>query len=383
VALLPEHVGHGQPDAARCPCDDRRPVRHPPALPVRIGLLLARYPITSAYPARVLRRVRPSLLVVLALVVAALAAAGCGSSSDPEAAPPPQPEPTARISDFPAAKGTTMAELQQQGAQGPVLAPSVSILDKGANRYGFALFDISRKQISGAQVAVYTARMDGSGVRGPFIARSESLAVKPQFESRTTAADPDSAKSVYVADVTFPRKGKAAVMALVRLDGRLLHTNAYGAEVGKGGPQPPAPGDKAIKTDTLTLADAGGDASKLSTRTPPAEDLLQTNLADVLGKQPVVITFATPLLCQSKVCGPVVDIVEQVKSTAPEGVAFIHQEIYKDNKVDEGVRPQVAAWRLQSEPWTFVIDRTGKISARFEGAFSAGELQRAIGKVAG
>jgi hypothetical protein len=331
----------------------------------------------------VLRRVRPSLLVTLVLVVAALGAAGCGSSSDSGAAPPPQPQPTAKMSDFPAAKDTTMAALQQQGAQGPILAPSVSVLGRGTNRYGFALFDISRKQISGAQVALYTARMDGSGVRGPFIARSESLAVKPQFESRTTAADPDSAKSVYVADVTFPRTGKAAVMALVRLDGRLLHTNAYGAEVGKAGAQPPGPGEQAIKVDTLTLADVGGDASKISTRTPPADDLLQTNLAGVLGKQPVVITFATPLLCQSKVCGPVVDIVEQVKATAPKDVAFIHQEIYKDNKVNEGVRPQVAAWRLQSEPWTFVIDRTGKISTRFEGAFSPGELQRAIAKVAG
>jgi len=234
----------------------------------------------------VLRRVRPSLLVTLVLVVAALGAAGCGSSSDSGAAPPPQPQPTAKVSDFPAAKDTTMAALQQQGAQGPILAPSVSVLGRGTNRYGFALFDISRKQISGAQVAVYTARMDGSGVRGPFIARSESLAVKPQFESRTTAADPDSAKSVYVADVTFPRAGKAAVMALVRLDGRLLHTNAYGAEVGRAGAQPPGPGEQAIKVDTLTLADVGGDASKISTRTPPASPRPRGTPASATGRLP-------------------------------------------------------------------------------------------------
>jgi peroxiredoxin len=78
----------------------------------------------------------------------------------------------------------------------------------------------------------------------------------------------------------------------------------------------------------------------------------------------------------------VVDIVEQVKATAPKGVAFIHQEIYKDNQVNKGVRPQVAAWRLASEPWTFVIDRRGRISTRFEGAYSVGELQRAVAKVA-
>jgi hypothetical protein len=345
--------------------------------------VLARYPITTAYPARVLPRRLRSLLAVPAVVVAAILAVGCGSSSDSgDSAPPPQPKPTAQITDFPSGQGRTLGELQQTGPEGPILAPAVSVMHKGRNRFGFALFDTARKQIAGAQVALYTARMDGTGVRGPFVARSESLAVKPQFESRTTAADPDAAKSVYIADVTFPREGKHAVMALVRLDGRMLHTGAQGAVVGGTGPQPPAPGDKAIKVKTLTLSDVGGDASKLSTRTPPAEDLLRTNLADVLGKQPVVITFATPLLCQSRVCGPVVDIVEQVRATAPKDVAFIHQEIYNDNRVDKGVRPQVAAWRLQSEPWTFVIDRSGRISSRFEGAFSPGELQRAVAKVA-
>ena len=64
-----------------------------------------------------------------------------------------------------------------------------------------------------------------------------------------------------------------------------------------------------------------------------------------------------------------------------DDVAFIHQEIYNDNEVNKGLRPQVAAWRLQTEPWTFVIDRNGRSSQRFEGAFSAGELQRAVAKV--
>jgi hypothetical protein len=114
-----------------------------------------------------------------------------------------------------------------------------------------------------------------------------------------------------------------------------------------------------------------------------AEDLLRDDLADVLGKRPVVITFATPLLCQSCVCGPTVDVVEQVRASVPKDVAFIHQEIYNDNQVNKGVRSVVSAWRLPSEPWTFVIDKRGKISTRFEGGFSVGELQRAAAKVSG
>jgi hypothetical protein len=309
--------------------------------------------------------------------------AGCGGSNKPDR-PPPQPEPTGQPADFPSAGGKTINDLASMAdGKGPILAPSVSLLRKGVNRYGFALFDSARKQITGAEVALYTVRADGSGVRGPYVARSESLAVKPQFQSETVAKDPSAAKSVYVADVPFKRNGKQAVVAIAKLDGRLLVTNGFSVNVtpsSAGGP--PGDGDKAISVHTQTLTDVGGDAAQLDTRRPFAKDLLDTDLADVLGKKPVVITFATPLLCASRVCGPVVDIVEQVKATAPKGVAFIHQEIYKDNQVNKGVRSQVAAWRLASEPWTFVIDRSGKISTRFEGAYSVGELQRAVAKVA-
>jgi hypothetical protein len=325
-----------------------------------------------------------SRLTAAVLLAGALLVAGCGGGSDDGAMPPPQPKPTATAADFPAGKGATIQDLQGAAAEGPVLAPAVSVLSsKRPNRFGFGLFDAAQKQISGAQVAIYTADRDGRNVRGPFLARTESLAVKGAYLSRTTAADPDAAKGVYVADVPFPRRGRHVVTALVKLDGRMLRTNASTVMVDRRGPQPPDVGDMAVRVHTPTLADVGGDASKIDTRTPPATDLLQTDLMDVLGKKPVVLTFATPALCQSRVCGPVVDIVEQVKATAPKDVAFIHSEIYKDNKPDAGVTPAVAAWRLQSEPWTYVIDRTGRVSARFEGAMSAGELERAVAKVSG
>ena len=274
-----------------------------------------------------------------------------------------------------------MMALRAEAKQSLVLAPSVQDLRRGTNRYGFALFDTARKQITGAQVALYTAREDGSGLRGPYLARSESLAVRGPFQSKTTAADPDAAKAVYVADVPFRRRGRQVVTAMAKLDGRLVATSVFSVDVGRGGPGPPDVGERAVRVHTLTLDDVGGDASKLSTRQPPARELLEVDLADVLGRRPVVITFASPLLCQTRVCGPVVDIVAQVQASAPKDVAFIHQEIYRDNEVDKGVRPQVAAWRLRTEPWTFVIDRRGRIAARFEGAFSAGELERAIAKV--
>ena len=105
------------------------------------------------------------------------------------------------------------------------------------------------------------------------------------------------------------------------------------------------------------------------------------DLADVAGKKPTVLLFATPALCQSRVCGPVVDVAEEVKAEYGDKAAFIHQEIYEDNSIDKGLRPQVEAYGLPTEPWLFVLDENGRVSTEIEGAFSADELRHALDRV--
>ena len=82
-----------------------------------------------------------------------------------------------------------------------------------------------------------------------------------------------------------------------------------------------------------------------------------------------------------RVCGPVVDIAEQVKRDRSDDAAFIHMEIYEDNLPNKGLREQVRAYNLPTEPWLFVIDCDGKIDTRIEGAFSIAELNQAIDRV--
>lgn len=325
-----------------------------------------------------------SLAAVPAAAVLLLLAVGCGSSggSSSAAPAPAQPAPTAARQDFPRPGGRSLGALQAGLAEGPVFSPSVGLLTRGENRFGFGLFDVGGRAIAGAGAAIYVADEDGSHVRGPFVARSESLKVSPQHESRTTAQDPDAARSVYVADVPFRREGRALVLAIARMDGRLLASSPRTMEVGTRGAAPPAVGQKAPVIHTPTLASVAGDAEKITTRVPPDNALLKTDAADVIGKKPVVLVFATPQLCVSRVCGPVVDIADEVRAKSGGEAVFVHQEIYRDNQVDKGYRPQVRAYHLPSEPWTFVIDRRGRVSSRFEGAYSVGELQRAVAKVA-
>jgi hypothetical protein len=59
-------------------------------------------------------------------------------------------------------------------------------------------------------------------------------------------------------------------------------------------------------------------------------------------------------------------------------IVFIHQEVYVDNKPAKGLRPQLKAFHLETEPWLFAINRRGVITARLEGAFGVVELRRAL-----
>ena len=314
--------------------------------------------------------------------MAAVAILGCGGDGDDESAA--TPPPVARPEDFPAPAGRSLRELQRKyGMGGPVLAPAMKSLQLGKNRFGFGLFTRSREQIADAPVALYLAPVAGGAARGPYVTRYESLKVEPQYLSRSVSADKDAAKSVYVADLEFKKPGRYYVLGLTRLDDRLVAASPAGPplEVMKDDPVPDV-GDKAPRTHTPTRASVGGDLAKIDTREPPSE-MHEEDFAEVLGKKPVVLLFATPALCQSRVCGPVVDIAEQVRAKYPDDAAWIHMEIYNDNEVEQGFRPQVVQWSLPSEPWVFTVDRKGRIAAKIEGAYSANELEAALKKAIG
>jgi hypothetical protein len=127
----------------------------------------------------------------------------------------------------------------------------------------------------------------------------------------------------------------------------------------------------AVHTDTT------GPISQLTTRIPP-ESMHATSLNQVLGKKPVALLFSTPQLCTSRVCGPVTDVLVSLQHQFQNKVAFIHQEVYVDNDPHKGLRPQLKAFHLQTEPWLFVINRKGVIIDRFEGAFGVNEARAAL-----
>ena len=327
----------------------------------------------------------PGLLACLLILCCAGRVAACGDDDDGGDGGNVAGDPSEKVAQktkFPDAGGQTLAELREGLGPGPVLAPAVSVLTAGGekNRFSFGLFDESRKQITSGESAVYVAPTGGGEAQGPFYATNESLNVKPPFRSETVSSDPDAAKSINVAQVPFETPGTYEVMGVVKLDDRIVAADPAAVEVIDAAQDPvPGVGDKAVKVVTPTVDSANGDIASIDTRVPPAPDLHQDNLADVLGKKPVLLLFATPALCQSRVCGPVVDLARAgaVRPTRATCRSSSRRSTTTTSS-SAGFRKQVTDWGLPTEPWAFAIDKNGKVAARLEGAYSEKELRDAI-----
>jgi hypothetical protein len=358
-------------------------------------------------------RSRPgTLLVGCLLPAAALVLGGCGGgsgSSTGSSSGAAESRPAPPKSQFPSARGKTLAEVLEAEEAKPsklVVSPAAEVFNVGENRYPFGVFERDRSQVSDAEVALYFAKVpatkgaqpggEGPGsaantkaeqraldepALGPYPAAFETLQTEPRFRAKTTTDDPDAGTAVYATHFDFPSNGEWRIAALVRQDGELTATLLPSAVVGAS-KKVPRVGDRAPLIHTPTPADVHGDLSKITTRIPP-DTQNEVDYADVLGRKPIVLLFATPQFCQSRVCGPVVDVAEQVKQTYGDKVAFIHMEIYKDNDPNKGTRPQVQAFHLPSEPWLFAIGRDGRIEAEIDGAFGVEELTRVVRKLVG
>lgn len=318
-------------------------------------------------------RFRLLLLLAPFACVLALAAVGCGSSDDSS-----RPAPSA--TEFPSAKGKTIAELlNDPGAKNSklVIAPAAVVFDVGENRYPFGVFTLGKEQVDDADVALYFAKDAKGPVTGPLPAQVTSLETKPAYRARG-AGGPGEATTVYVVPkVDFDRKGPWLAVAMLKgADGLEVTRVTQGPVVGEF-PKIPQVGEKAPVIHTPTEADVGGDLAQIDTRVPP-DQMHKVDFADAVGKKPIVLVFATPALCQSRVCGPVVDVAQEVADEYGDKADFIHMEVYNDNEISEGVRRQLREYNLETEPWTFLIDRNGVVRDRIEGAYGVSELEDAM-----
>jgi hypothetical protein len=331
---------------------------------------------------------RPLFRLLAPLALCGLLAAGCGGSDEGGAKPPPgvskqdftkllAEASTATKADFPATEGRSLQQMADQVQAGPQVGFASSLLTPGTNRLAFGVIDKSNNFVYGKS-AVYIAKDPADPAIGPFPAPADSLVTKPAFRSQNAAVDSSPIAQIYAADVRFPKTGAWNVLVVTKQGTGMVGAPAQVKVTARAKEKIPDVGQRPPRVSTDTVASAAGNLASIDTRRPFARELHETNFADVVGKKPVALLFATPQLCQSRVCGPVVDIALQLKQQFGDRMAFIHEEVYRDNQVNKGLRPQLEAFHLQTEPWLFTIGKNGRIAARLEGSFGVKEFQRAI-----
>ena len=132
-------------------------------------------------------------------------------------------------------------------------------------------------------------------------------------------------------------------------------------------------GAKAPSIKTKTLADVGGDLSRITTYRFPDERMYQLSLDRALTEgKPIVLEFATPGHCT--VCDKQLQMLKDLLRRYQPGVIFLHMDQYQN---PEAFR----AFRVKGDPWTFIIDEHQIVRFKQAGRMLYGELDHAINSV--
>jgi hypothetical protein len=194
---------------------------------------------------------------------------------------------------------------------------------------------------------------------------------------------------LYRAQVNFPRAGEWGLEAIAHESDGSTRTGRMVFPVREVGTTP-AIGAPAIASETPT-AQTEADIAQISTDDDPDPDFYVESVDQALeAGEPFALIFATPAFCATAACGPTLDLVKAAAADYKDQMAFIHVEPYELDQVEGRLQPvlddrnlpipvpAVNEWGLQTEPYVFVVDGDGNVSAKFEGIASDEELRAAF-----
>jgi hypothetical protein len=216
-----------------------------------------------------------------------------------------------------------------------------------------------------------------------------------------TSSDPASIGAysdgvgVYAATYNFPTAGFWTAQLRQSNGGKVLaetavEVKAKNAIPDVGDPAPATQNPVAIDGKPLRVP-----INQIDSRSGPdalaelADPLLHTEvIADLLAaRRPFVVAVSTPAYCQSKFCGPITDLVDETakaRASTNSDLAFVHLEVFAD-ATSGTVNKWAAEWILNDsegrEPWVFLVNRTGKIAARFDNVMTREEFNTALAKI--
>ena len=307
---------------------------------------------------------RPRLLAAAAVLSAALMAA-CSGSSSPDAT---GAEPSSRPDEVELIEGP----LSEDGIQIILGTPDVAA---GTHRMAFVLQ--SRESLIRAPSATVVSHyLPESSLQGE--RKETALAV---FRSW-----PYGTRGSYTTRLTFDAAGSWQIDVTVLDESGESRSAQLSFQVGEE-TEAPDVGAPAVLSESKTLADVD-DIGELTTGSLRDPDLYRTTIADAVDSGvPTVIVMASPAFCINAVCGPQVEVLQQLKDKYGGRANFIHVDFYDNPDEIQGdldrarLSPTVLEWQLPSAEWSFVIGRDRKIAARFEAFVTFDELVQALERV--
>jgi len=172
----------------------------------------------------------------------------------------------------------------------------------------------------------------------------------------------------------------------------------------------PSVGSPAPRSDQLILSDVD-NISDIDTSMNANPNMHNMTIASaVLSGNPTLIFFGTPAFCTSRTCSSMKDTIDSLYDEYNDRVNFIHIEPYFLEQARSGsalcsipivnlrlaadspnpacpdltiedLPPADQTWGLVTEPWVFIVDKDGDISAKFEGVASYLEIENEINVV--
>lgn len=318
-------------------------------------------------------------LLVIPLALAGLLLAACGGSE----------ESGGGAGSWSAdALGSSRSDIEAQliGSQ----------IGKGPARLAFGIIKLDPKDAgigslvhdATARVTLYRLDGDQGTLAGEFDLTPVQLRENTQHQHTdgTQHLHDDPLATVYVVNTTLDRTDWWGAALDVTVDGKQYSDIKVRFFVSDKTTEP-AIGDAVPAIKQLTTKDVP-DVAMIDSSTPPRPELHDLTVADALKNgKPSLIAFATPAFCQTRFCGPVVDsVVAPLQKEYGTRMNFLHIEPYKLDEARKGklvAIPEMATWGLQSEPWIFVLDANGRVTAKFEGVMSQEEVEPFVQQVLG
>ena len=196
------------------------------------------------------------------------------------------------------------------------------------------------------------------------------------------------AKALYSTRATFDRAGEWRMDAVVTPPGKKAMTVPASVFVMEKG-YAPAVGQPFPPSHNQTAKDV--PVEQLTSQRPVADPdfyMLTVAAAEQQGK-PFMIVVATPAFCETQTCGPQLQSAQALRRRYADRLNFIHIEVFQrpdlllEGKVQPQVNPILLEWKLQTEPWVFLVDAQGKVFDRFEGYAPESELEASVQRLLG